>query len=125
MCIFFVILNYCDRLFMRITKEKKYMKKVVKRFLCCLILPIALMMVGCTGSTSNQNSNTQIESPSNIENQDKPEIGIPNEPEVETPEESVTPEEPEIDTPETPDTETPAEPDVETPDESTRETPDE
>ncbi len=94
------------------TKEKKYMKKIWKKFLCFLILPIALIAVGCTDSTSNNENSTQIENEVKSDNQEDLPIDIPDDSTEELPTEPETPAEPEEPSePETPtEPETPAEP---------------
>ena len=82
------------------------MKRIWKKFLCFLILPIALIAVGCTNSASNDDGNsTQIEDevkpgdgqedlPIDMPDDDSTEE-LPTEPETPAePEESTEPEEP-------------------------------
>ena len=82
------------------------MKRIWKKFLCFLILPIALIAVGCTNSASNDDGNsTQIENeekpsddqedlPIDMPDDDSTEE-LPTEPEIPAePEEPIEPEEP-------------------------------
>ena len=89
------------------------MKRIWKKFLCFLILPIALIAVGCTNSASNDDGNsTQIENevkPSD-DQEDLP-IDMPDDDSTEElPTEPETPAEPETPT----EPETPAEPEEST-----------
>ena len=89
------------------------MKRIWKKFLCFLILPIALIAVGCTNSASNDDGNsTQIENevkPSD-DQEDLP-IDMPDDDSTEElPTEPETPAEPEEPT----EPETPAEPETPT-----------
>ena len=85
------------------------MKKIWKKFLCFLILPIALIAVGCTNSASNDDGNsTQIENEVKPgDNQEDLPIDMPDDDSTEElPTEPETPAEPE----EPSEPETPTEP---------------
>ena len=89
------------------------MKRIWKKFLCFLILPIALIAVGCTNSASNEDGNsTQIENEvkPGDDQEDLP-IDMPDDDSTEElPTEPETPAEPEEPT----EPETPAEPEEST-----------
>ena len=73
----FEIFFMCDKLIVRFTKEKKYMKKWKKLLFCIFLLPVIFVMSGCTpfggDSTSPQDQieeTTQDQIESEGENQE-------------------------------------------------------